>query len=134
MRLQYVFRHLDQSEFIKNFAQDHIEKILTRYERDPGVNGTVKMEMENSPQQPGKDVYVCEIRLHTPHHGNLIIKKRTGNMYEAIAEACDKLSMAMSKMKGRFKARRRGTIRLNYLDKRNTEEVNEDLGLLAMTG
>lgn len=107
MKIQYVFRHLDQSEFIKKFAKEHIERLLARHTNTPNVHGIVKLEMENSPQQPGKDVYKCEILLQSPHHGKMIVKKRTGNMYEAITEATDKLSLVLSKVKGRFKSRRR---------------------------
>lgn len=107
MRIQYVFRHLDQSEFIQNFAKEHIERLLSRHSNTPNLEGIVKLEMENSPQHPGKDVFRCEILLKSPHHGNLIVKKRTSNMYEAIVEATDKLSLALEKVKGRFKAKRR---------------------------
>ncbi|MEZ4815321.1 MAG: ribosome-associated translation inhibitor RaiA [Bdellovibrionota bacterium] len=110
MKIQYVFRHLDQSEFIKNFAKEHIERLLTRHSRTPNIEGTVKLEMENSPQHPGKDIYKCEIVLKSPHHGRMIVKKRTGNMYEAISEAADKLSISLEKVKGRFKSRRRRNV------------------------
>lgn len=113
MRIQYVFRHLDQSEFIKKFAQEHIERLLSRHSKNPNLGGVVKLEMENSPQHPGKDVFKCEILLKSPRHGNLIVKKRNGNMYEAIIEATDKLSVALEKVKGRFKSRRKK----NKLDK-----------------
>jgi ribosomal subunit interface protein len=106
MKIDYVFRHLDQSDFVRNFAQEHIEKILSRHQRDPNVMGVVKMEMENSPQHPGKNLYSCEIRVSSPV-GSLIVKKRTSNMYEAIAEASSRLSKSLEKVKGRYKARRR---------------------------
>ncbi len=63
MKIQYVFRHLDQSEFIKKFAQEHVERLLSRHSKTPNIQGIVKLEMENSPQHPGKDVYKCEILL-----------------------------------------------------------------------
>lgn len=107
MRIQYIFRHLDQSEFLKKFAQDHIERLLSRYKGTPNINSVIKLEMENSPEQPGKDVFSCEILLSSPQLGKLIVKKRTANMYEAIAEATDKLSMSMEKVKGRFLSKRR---------------------------
>ncbi len=107
MKIQYVFRHLDQSEFIKKFAQEHIERLLARHTNTPNVHGIVKLEMENSPQHPGKDVFKCEILLQSPYHGKMIVKKRTSNMYEAITDATDKLSLVLSKVKGRFKSRRR---------------------------
>lgn len=119
MKIQYVFRHLDKSEFIKKFAQEHIERLLSKHSNTPNLAGIVKLEMENSPQHPGKDVFKCEILLKSPRHGSLIVKKRTGNMYEAIVEATDKLSLAMEKVKGRFKARRRKNAiektQLNYV-------------------
>ena len=107
MRIQYIFRHLDQSEFVKKFAQDHVERLLSKYKGTPNLNGIVKLEMENSPQQSGKDVFSCEILLSSPQHGKLIVKKRTANMYEAIAEATDKLAYAMEKVKGRFLSKRK---------------------------
>lgn len=107
MKIQYVFRHLDQSEFIKSFAQDHIEKVLTRHQYHPDLQGTVKLEMENSPQHAGKDSFCCEIRVRSPRHGMLVIKKRTANMYEAITAASDRLVNALERVKGRFRASRR---------------------------
>ncbi len=108
MRINYVFRHLDKSDFIKAFAQGHIEKALNRLNTpNDNLNGIVKLEMENSPQQPGKDVYSCEIHVNSKRHGNLIIKKRTSNMYAAISDATDRLTLLLSKIKGKYKARRR---------------------------
>ena len=107
MRIQYVFRHLDQSDFVKAYAKEHVEKILTKHQKDPNINAVIKLEMENSPQHPGKDSYKCEIRVQSPRHGNLIISKTKSNMYEAISEASERLSQLFNKIKGKISARRR---------------------------
>ncbi len=106
MNIRYTFRHLDKSEYIQNFAKEHVEKILTRCQRDPNVTADVKLEMENSPKQSGKDVFLCEIRLRLRRH-SVVIRKRTTNMYEAISIATERLAQAIERTKGRVRAQRR---------------------------
>jgi len=94
MRVEFNFKHVDQSEALIEYATDRMEK-LTRYELKPmDVQFTVSME---SSHECKIEVFVLEGRR------KFKAEAVSDDFYRSVEMCVNKLSRQLSKDKGRVK-------------------------------
>jgi ribosomal subunit interface protein len=108
VNIQFLFARLKKSEFVERYLREKLEGHLERFHHLRTLRAFVKIEMENSPQHRGKDSFSCMIRISSPFFKNVVVQKQDTDVYAAIGQVLDKLTIVLSKVhSARVKERRR---------------------------
>ncbi len=87
-----VFKNMESSQLAKDFLQQKITLIIDKFPLLQGHRITITVEMENSPQQAGPDLFTLSSFVSGKNFRGLKIKKSSENFYHAAAELFDGLN------------------------------------------
>lgn len=106
--IDIVFKSLEKSDFAKDAVQERLGDVLEKFPALQNHRLLVTLSMENSPQQPGADVYTVQLHFQGPDFPNLHMEKSAGNLYEALASVREHLGETLNRKneKARVKARK----------------------------
>jgi len=107
MGTKVVFSNMPKSKILESFVDEEIDKVVEGHVGSAGFKTRVNLEMENSPQQPGLDAFKIMVRLKIKGLKEVVLLKRSADMYAAIREAMDALRNTISKAHNRRKERKR---------------------------
>lgn len=108
--MKIVFKNLESSELARQIVQDRIGPIISKFRSLIGHNVTVTLEMENSPLQPGPDLFTVSILINGSTHKFLKMEKADGNLYHAVAMVADGIFELLSKANDRIKTQKKSQI------------------------
>ena len=101
MKTKVVCAQIGKTEALEDFAKDRIDHVIEKYE-DAGIHSSVvRLQMDHAFLQKGKELFRVEVLLKTRKFNEIFLKKTGGNLYEALAEASDKLNNLLSKLHSR---------------------------------
>ncbi|NBX92489.1 MAG: hypothetical protein EB120_09740 [Proteobacteria bacterium] len=89
--VRVVFKNLEQSVLAREAAEESLEDMVERF---PGLSKstiTVTLSMDNSPRQPGPDVFQVITRITGGKYHGIILSKSASSLYTALAEVREHL-------------------------------------------
>jgi ribosome-associated translation inhibitor RaiA len=89
--LNVVFKGLKNSDLATEFILAKVNEIVEKFPKLQGRKINLTLSMENSPQQAGPDVFGVKIRIARSKFRDIIIEKKTHNLYLAAQEVCEAL-------------------------------------------
>lgn len=89
MNMQIYFKGVDKSDIAETSIKERIAPIIEKFPdyRDSPIK--ITLEMLNSPQKPGVDVFSLVLDLKPKKSKGIIIRKSSTNMYSALADLCE---------------------------------------------
>lgn len=87
--LKIVFKNLEPSQLARDIVKDKIEPVIEKFPFLADHNITLTLEMENSPNQAGPDLFTVSSMVTGKAFKNLKMKKSSQNFYLATAELVD---------------------------------------------
>ncbi len=100
--LKIVFKNMESSQLAKEIVQDKISPIIEKFSSLEGHRITLTLEMENSPNQAGPDLFTVSSVVSGKTYKDLKIKKSSGNFYLAMAELAEGLNELLSRESDRL--------------------------------
>ncbi len=91
-QVKIVFKNMEPSQLVKNFAEDKIGPILNKFPFLKSHRTTLTIEMENSPHQSGRDLFTISSMITGQVFKGLRIKRSSENLYQATADLADGLN------------------------------------------
>lgn len=119
--LNIKYKKLNRSEFIN-------EAVISRFtpitEKFPDLNKSslmITIEMENSPLQPGPDLFKVKLQVKGGRYDRIIIEKENQNVYLAIADLSEHMLEILNRFgdKVRVKSRRKARELQNQINFKN---------------
>jgi hypothetical protein len=86
MNLQVYFKGIDKSDIAESSIKERILPVIEKFPELRDSPARVTLEMLNSPQKPGVDMFSLVLDLKSK---GIIIRKSSPNMYSALADLCE---------------------------------------------
>lgn len=110
--IKIVFKNLEPSQLARDIVKERIEPVIEKFPSLAGHNVTLTLEMENSPNQAGPDLFTVSSMVTGKTFKNLKIKKSSENFYLATAELVDGFNELLSRESNRLHKKSRKTKQL----------------------
>lgn len=110
--IQVKFKNLEKSDLVRTVVTERLQALVDKFEDLEKSTLKVILEMQNSPTQPGPDVFVVKLLISGGRFKGTFIQKSSANLYSALADLIDhmleKLNRAGDKKRvvGRSQARK----------------------------
>lgn len=91
MTLKVIFKNFDKSEIAQSAISDRVLAVVNKFPQVNTDKSSITLEMKNSPQKSGLDMFTLTLNLSRFKSKRLLIAKSSSNMYVALAELCDSL-------------------------------------------
>jgi ribosome-associated translation inhibitor RaiA len=111
--LKIVFKNLEPSQLARDIVKQRIEPIIEKFPALTGHKVTLTLEMENSPDQAGPDLFTVSSMVTGKNFNNLKIKKSSRNFFLATAELVDGFNELLSRENDRLFKRNRNSKLIN---------------------
>jgi ribosome-associated translation inhibitor RaiA len=105
--ISVIFKNLDKSEFARNLA---LERLSLVFERFPDMHEhriQVTLSMQNSPAQPGPDLFTVKVFINGKRYRFVVIEKSAISLYIALADVADHAHERLSRFGEKRRTRRR---------------------------
>jgi len=109
--IQVQFKNLESSDLIRAIAAERIHAVISKFPQLSKTTVTVTLEMENSPAQPGADLFSVKVHFRERRHKSLTIKKSSTELYSALAEVAEHLLETIHRFEERDRSKRRKAAR-----------------------
>lgn len=122
--IKVTFKNLDNSELAREAAVERIEAVLEKFEHLKKSRIQVTLEMENSPSQPGPDLFKVKVQVNGSRYDGVRIIKSASSLYVALADVVDHMLETLNRFSDkvrvteRTKARRLRNASSNLSDSR----------------
>ena len=111
--IQIVFKNLDKSELAKEAVFDRVGDLIAKFPELQTSKIVVTLEMLNSPQQAGVDVFSVKFRVGSGRYGGISLEKSSRSMYVALADVVDHALERLNRYGDRKRVVERGQARRN---------------------
>ncbi len=100
--------NFSKTSAIENFVREKFEPLIERIAAEKVRLFEVHLSVENSREQPGEDIFVCQVHMSGRRLTEIVLKKTSNNMYRAISAAAKALHSLVPKAKDRYRKKVRG--------------------------
>lgn len=100
--LEIVFKNLEPSELANDIVKDRIAPLILNYPSLANQERRLTLEMHNSPNRPGSDLFTVSSLVMGATYRSLKIQKSAQNFYIATAELVDGLNELLSNKSNRI--------------------------------
>lgn len=101
--LKIVFKNLEPSQLARDIVQERITPVIKKFPALANHKVTLTLEMENSPNQAGPDLFTITSTGSGKTFKNLRMRKSSINFYLATAELVDGFNKLLSHENERLK-------------------------------
>lgn len=109
--MKIVFKRLEPSELAKEIVEERLALVISKFPDLEHHQVTVTLKMDNSPSQPGPDVFGVHVRISGKRYRTLQMGKEGSSLYLALAEVCDCLLEALNRYGDRKRVKLRSAAR-----------------------
>ncbi len=95
MRIDVQFRHMDRSEALEAFVTEKVEMAVDGFVHRHDSHVMIWLVSDLNRTNRGTPEFCCEIEVRYPKKKDVFISKTNSDIYSAINEACDKLSVLL---------------------------------------
>jgi len=112
--INITFKNLDPSQLAKEAVLEKWDRIVERFPDLSSSKSVISIEMDNSPTQPGPDLFRIKLRVRGSKYDGVILEKQAASLYIALADLSDHLLERLNRIgdKARVKARTQARKRL----------------------
>jgi ribosome-associated translation inhibitor RaiA len=105
--IRVTFKNLEASELAKDAAIERIETIVEKFEHLKTSRIQVTLEMENSPDQSGPDLFNVKVQVHGGRYKGVRIEKSATNLYVALADVVEHFLEVLNRFSDRVRVKER---------------------------
>lgn len=102
-----IFKNLEKSEIAREAASVRIQGIVDKFPDLLDHRVQVTLSMENSPQQPGPDLFTVKLFVNGKRYQSIVIEKSSSNLYTALAEVVEHALERLNRYGDKVRVRRR---------------------------
>lgn len=117
--MKIVFKNLDRSELISDVARTRIHTALARFPKANPRSVCVTIGMENSPLQPGPDLFKVRVEIVGGLYHGVILEREAADPYDGIASLSDGLLERLNRYSDRLRLKNR-KLRTDIEDRRRS--------------
>ena len=88
--VKVVFKNLEKSEIVRSVTTERIEKTINKFSELGKMAATVIVSREHSHEHSGADLFSAKLLLSGNGHKPVVLEKRAGTLYQAIAMVTDR--------------------------------------------
>jgi ribosome-associated translation inhibitor RaiA len=110
--IQVKFKNLEKSQLAREAAQERIEALIEKFPDLGHSRIQVILEMQNSPSQPGPDVFKVKVHVTRARYSGITIEKAHSNLYAALANVVDHMLETLNRFGDKVRVRERRQARL----------------------
>ena len=121
------FRNLEKSELAREAAIERFETVKERFPELRNSDLRVTLSMENSPLNPGPDMFSVKVHCKGGIYSDLILEKSAPNLYAALAEAVDYMLERLNRFSDKKRVKSRKNDRRFVALARKRREVFEEM-------
>ena len=121
-----VFKNLEKSELAREAAMQRMDFVVKRF---PDLNEsqiTLTLEMENSPQQAGPDLFRVSFHVKGGRYRDVRLEKTASNFYVALADLVEHTLEKLNRFGDRHRVKERAFTRKPRPEKVNASVDKED--------
>jgi len=123
--LKIVFKNLEKSEIAKEITQERLQAVVDKFPDLDHHRLVATLSMDNSPQQPGPDLFKVKLQIRGKRFKSIILEKSAQSLYLALAEVVDHALECLNRYGDKSRVRRRSLARkLRNLLKTGKSEVD----------
>ena len=123
--LKIVFKNLDRSELAKEAVTDKLQPVINKFPDLLDCRIDVTLEMHNSLQQPGPDVFAVALHISSGKYRGTRLTKSASNLYMALADLAEHLLEKLNRAGDRSRVKLRNQARAIHAGARERLEPAE---------
>ncbi len=128
--MKIVFKNMTRSEFIEHAIEARVDQMREKFPDLQTSRIHVTVEMDNSPLQPGPDLFKLSLHVENGRYKDVRTSKSSQNIYHALAELHEHLLERFNRFgdRGRVKERRlaRRIQKLSLIETNSSKEKIPD--------
>lgn len=105
------FKNLEPSQLVRDAVLERLEGMIEKFSDLKDAKIQVTLEMENSPHQPGPDLFTVKVHVAQGRYRGVTIAKSEPSLYVALAEVVDHLLERLNRYGDRARVRKRAQAR-----------------------
>lgn len=109
--IQIKFKNLEKSELALEITRDRILELTEKFPDLKRSRIQVCLEMENSPSQPGPDLFSVKLLIQTGRYAGIKLEKSHFNIHVALAEVVDHMLERLNRAGDRARVKERAKAR-----------------------
>ena len=110
--LRIVFKNMDTSELAKDITSQRMATLEDKFPELVHHAMRVTLSMENSPLQPGPDLFTVKLWINGRSFRSVVIEKSASSLYVALADVVDHALERLNRYGDKTRVRRRKQSRL----------------------
>lgn len=124
--IQVKFKNLSKSELAREAVQDRIEALVQKFPDLGQSRIQVRLEMQNSPSQPGPDVFKVKVYVTRDRYNGIRVEKANANLYVALADVVDHMLEILNRFGDRARVRERRKARQIAQELEQSHQIQEE--------
>lgn len=122
--IQIVFKNLEVSELARNAVLQRLEHVVEKFPSLSDHKMTTTLSMENSPSQPGPDVFGIRLRITGKYFRDVEIEKKSSSLYLALSSLCESLLERLNRQNDKKRVKSlKSSRKLTFIDSETTENI-----------
>ena len=105
--IQVIFHNLEKSELARTAVLERIQDTVDRFPELSEHKLVITLSMDNSPSQPGPDLFGVRLQITGRKFNNIIVEKRSANLYLAISDLCESLLERLNRRTDKIRVKSR---------------------------
>lgn len=122
--IHIVFKNLEASELARSAVLQRIEHVVEKF---PGLSDhkiTTTLSMDNSPTQPGPDLFGVRLRIAGKYYSGIEIEKKSSNLYLALSALCESLLETLNRQGDKKRVKNRKSLRnISFSESEDTRSI-----------
>ncbi len=99
------FRNFEKSELAREAVMERVEPLMEKFPDLAQSRVQVSLQMDNSPAQPGQDLFKVKIFVSRGRYDGITVEKENSNLYIALADVVDHMLEALNRYGDRVRVR-----------------------------
>jgi ribosome-associated translation inhibitor RaiA len=95
--LKIIFKNLEKSDLVIRVVESRFGDLVAKFPNLSNHVMYVKLSMDNSSTQAGPDEFGVRVQVKGKMYGDLIIEKKSGTLYRALAEVVEAMLERVSR-------------------------------------
>jgi len=121
------FKNLEKSELAREAAIERFETVRERFPELHRCNMQVTLSMENSPLNPGPDLFAVKVHCKGGIYSGVVLEKSAPNLYAALADTVEYMLERLNRHSDKKRVRSRKKDRKFTQLARHKREIFEEI-------
>lgn len=109
--IKVIFKNLDSSELAREAAVERMLSIVEKFDELKRSRIVVTLEMQNSPIQPGPDLFNVKVQVNGGRYQGVRVEKSASSLYVALADVVDHMLETLNRFSDKVRVKNRSRAR-----------------------